>query len=640
MAAKLIAEEGLLKGLVLTLDQGNEWVIGRDPDASQLLIEDPSASRKHVLCRLTPEGFVIENLSDTNPVEVNDEIISSPHLLHEGDTVKIGNGQFKFYTDNTAQNEEVPNGNATPEAEMAQIPPESLENNPDLPTQQSEIDDEWDTPHDSIFDEEDEAKHNPQGNDRPNLSSPVSFDLLETGRWLLKVVGGPNQGAEFPMIAGGSYTIGTDPKTCDIVFHDTSVSRQHARITVGEEENLFIEDLNSRNGTLLEGVPLQGKKPLETNTLVTTGTTTFAVYDREGKMQTIISPLLPSIVKVLKDKEQKLAFEEEARKKSEESDQRAKSLEDLQKKLSDSEAHKRSSNLGGFILISIITGLFTIVGIGTLTLFQSEPQQEVKVADIDKQLSQALTPFPDVRYSFNEGSGRLFLVGHVMTQNDKNELLYNLTNVQSIRSIDDSGVIIDELVWREENALLNKNPEWRSVTITSPVAGKFVISGYLKTHKQAEQLYDFVSSSFPYLDRLDRQVVVEEDISNQVSSMLNQVGLIEIKSSFQNGELILTGGVPSGKQEIFQAVMNDFRKIPGVRSVRTTVNQLPQEASMLNISDRYEVTGFSKVGNNLNVVVNGRIVTRGDVLDGMRVTDISPHAIILEKDAVIYRIDY
>ncbi len=634
--AKLVAEEGLLKGLVLTLDQGKEWVIGRDPDASQLLIEDPSASRKHMLCRLTPEGFIVENLSQTNPVEVNNEIITSPHLLREGDIVKIGNGQFKFYSENHENN-----GNKTPEAEMAQVPPESLENNPDVPAQESEFEDEWDAPHDTIFDEEEEAKTAPHPTqERPSLATPVSFDLLETGRWLLKVVGGPNQGAEFPMIAGGSYTIGTDPKNCDIVFHDTSVSRQHARITVGEEDNLLIEDLNSRNGTLLEGVPLQGKKPLETNTLVTTGTTTFAVYDREGKMQTIISPLLPSIVKVLKEKEQKDAFEEEARKKAEESESRARSLEDLQKKLQDSEAHKRSSNLGGFILISIITGLFTIVGIGTLTLFQSEPIQEEKVADIDKTLTRALAPFPDVRYSFNEGSGRLFLVGHVMTQNDKNELLYNLSGIPAIHSIDDSGVIIDELVWREENALLNKNPEWRSVTITSPTAGKFVISGYLKTHKQAEQLYDFVSSSFPYLDRLDRQVVVEEDINNQVSSMLNQVGLIEIKATFQNGELILSGGVPSGKQEVFQAVMNDFRKIPGVRSVRTTVSQLPQEASMLNISDRYEVTGFSKVGNNLNVVVNGRIVTRGDVLDGMRVTDISPHAIILEKDAVIYRIDY
>ncbi len=50
------------------------------------------------------------------------------------------------------------------------------------------------------------------------------------------------------MQAGNNYVIGTDPQTCDIVFHDTSVSRQHARISVTPEDTLFIEvtDCKSR----------------------------------------------------------------------------------------------------------------------------------------------------------------------------------------------------------------------------------------------------------------------------------------------------------------------------------------------------------------------------------------------------------
>ena len=50
MTARFIAEEGLLKGLILPLEEGNEWIIGRDPDACQLLLEDPAASRKHLRC--------------------------------------------------------------------------------------------------------------------------------------------------------------------------------------------------------------------------------------------------------------------------------------------------------------------------------------------------------------------------------------------------------------------------------------------------------------------------------------------------------------------------------------------------------------------------------------------------------------
>src|SRR5205085_1714750 len=118
---------------------------------------------------------------------------------------------------------------------------------------------------DSIFDE-----NAPAGKD---ALAEINFELVDTGRWLLKVIGGPNNGAEFAMQASNSYVIGTDPNSCDIVFHDTSVSRQHARITVTNDDNLFIEDLKSRNGTLLDGEPLKTKKQLMPNILVTMGTT-------------------------------------------------------------------------------------------------------------------------------------------------------------------------------------------------------------------------------------------------------------------------------------------------------------------------------------------------------------------------------
>ena len=101
------------------------------------------------------------------------------------------------------------------------------------------------------------------------------------------------------MQTGNAYTLGTDPQSCDIVFHDTSVSRQHAKIIVTPEDTLTIEDLRSRNGVLIGGNLVEGRQPLPLSTIVTLGTTSFVIYDREGEMQTIISPLLPHIVKVL-----------------------------------------------------------------------------------------------------------------------------------------------------------------------------------------------------------------------------------------------------------------------------------------------------------------------------------------------------
>lgn len=49
-------------------------------------------------------------------------------------------------------------------------------------------------------------------------------------------------------------TIGRDPQT-DIVLSDHGVSRQHARIYFTDTE-FIIEDLNSSNGTYVDGVPI------------------------------------------------------------------------------------------------------------------------------------------------------------------------------------------------------------------------------------------------------------------------------------------------------------------------------------------------------------------------------------------------
>ena len=102
MAAKLVAEEGALKGLVLSLEHGDQWVIGRDPDSCQILIEDPSASRKHLICKTSPQGIIVENLSETNPIQVNEEEVKEPRLLQNGDAVKIGEGTFRFYAEAAA----------------------------------------------------------------------------------------------------------------------------------------------------------------------------------------------------------------------------------------------------------------------------------------------------------------------------------------------------------------------------------------------------------------------------------------------------------------------------------------------------------------------------------------------------------
>lgn len=66
----------------------------------------------------------------------------------------------------------------------------------------------------------------------------------------LKVISGPNAGHSY-VITGDEAVLGRYP-FCDVVLPSHSVSRQHARI-VREADGYYIEDLNSLNGTFVNG---------------------------------------------------------------------------------------------------------------------------------------------------------------------------------------------------------------------------------------------------------------------------------------------------------------------------------------------------------------------------------------------------
>lgn len=497
------------------------------------------------------------------------------------------------------------------------------ENKPEQTTMNSEQ-------RDTIFGEDDKDKA---------ALAEINFDLIDAGRWLLKVIAGPNTGAEFSMHSASSYVIGTDPSSCDIVFHDNSVSRQHARITIAAEDGMTIEDLKSRNQTLIDGEAVKTKRKLTPNAVITVGTTSFTVYDREGEMHTIISPLLPAIVKVLQKEEppkSEIKGEPEIKETAATPEEAFNPLAIKASKPAEKAAHA----IGAFIVLGIIAGLFAIIGLGTAALFRTEPVVKQHDTHQEEKIAQIFTEFPSITPYYNKSTGTLQLMGHVRTQADKTRLLYAVQGLPFVKSVDDSGIIIDEFVWQEINQVLAKNPNWKSITIQSPTAGKFILSGYLQTRNQADQLSEYIASNFPYLDLLEKRITVEEDVVSNANTILTDHGLRDIAIKMANREITLTGGIPGGKEEALDQSLLEINKIPGVRSVKNLTTKIAAAESMVNISDRYEVTGFSRQGAAYSVVVHGHILTNGDELDGMLIKKITSNSIFLEKDNVQYRIDF
>jgi FHA domain len=93
--ARLIVERAPGHTPGMEYDVGDGAVLGRGEQA-EIRLEDPFASSRHA--RLVRQGgiVVIEDLGSTNGTYLNEEMLSGPQPLHQGDRVRIGDSEFTF----------------------------------------------------------------------------------------------------------------------------------------------------------------------------------------------------------------------------------------------------------------------------------------------------------------------------------------------------------------------------------------------------------------------------------------------------------------------------------------------------------------------------------------------------------------
>lgn len=615
MPAHLIVEEGPQRGVILSLEEGEEWVIGRDPDTADFVVEDSTVSRKAARLTKTPEGFYLKNLSRVSPVRVNEEEQEGTILLKEGDRIQIGHTVFLFsekeasadenpqkkkggYDDIFGEVEEViepppPFEEATESEPMveAKLPPA-----PPKPEM---------TAYDTIFED-------------TNEEEPLPFNFTIEAPLLLKVIAGPNAGAEIGIEKGRTYTLGKDAHSSDIVFQDLSVSRTHARLTVSPEGVIDIEDLGSKNGTVVNGAVITEKKVVTPQDLIALGTTVFMIVDREAPQETIYSPMAPAYELAKPVVVEEVAPPEEVTAK---------------------DWKKEPIPPKYLIMAGSVAAIFLIMFLSFFSLFKSKGL-EIATHDPSTEIKHALEKFPSVQFSFNPGSGKLFLVGHVLTPVDYQEMKYRLGQIEAIMQIEDT-VVIDEGVWKTMNDVISDNPTWRSVSIHSPAAGKFEVSGYLPTADDATRLSDYLTVNFPYLDRLENHVVVEDVLGSQLQALLIQSNLGAVTYQLVNGNVVLTGRYNQNMASQMGELVKEINQIKGIASVKNYAIATHPDQASIDLTQNYQVTGSSTYdGHGYSIVLNGKIYTLGDTVDGMKIASIQTNTILLEKDGLKYKIDY
>jgi type III secretion system YscD/HrpQ family protein len=600
---RLIARSGSAQGSVFTLDEGTQWILGRDPEQSQITLEDSHTSRKHAKISLTSDGFLIENLSSTNTLEVNDLDITEPYLLKEEDIIKIGSNTL-LYT--TKSSEEL-----------------DLEEKTAPPSQNEEESKHLDT----IFKEED---------DEDEISTAtIHFDFLDEGRWLIKILTGPNQGAENYLEEERDYIVGKDEKNCDIVLQDLSISQKHASLRVSIDNKFTIKDLGSRNGTFVESKRIKEETEVAPNQVIFLGTTSFLLIDTENAQETVISPNTAGEIAEKEEALETLSKEKEQiiENEKKQSLKANSQIEGLETQLTVAKQQKKKAWNASFMIAGTIIAFAYLV----FSLFSSQDVTPKRI-DYEQEIALYIRDFSEVTFKFNKATGQIFLLGHVLTQEEHDELTYNLKELSFIKEFNNH-IVIDEGVWQEMNQILGKNDNWRGINVYAPQVGHFAVTGYLQERKEFEDLNTFINLNFTY--DVENQVIVEEDLIINISGHLIENGFVEVSFDVSNGDLTLTGFLASKHKERFNQLIQSFKKIEGIRMVKNFVVELALDESRLDLTDRYKITGYTKKDNVLNnVIINGQILSIGDGIDGMTITDILPKMIYLEKGSLKYKIDY
>jgi DNA-binding winged helix-turn-helix (wHTH) protein len=85
----------------------------------------------------------------------------------------------------------------------------------------------------------------------------------------------------------GEHVLGRSQEAA-VFVDDVGVSRQHARITIGDE-GATLEDLGSKNGTMLNGHAIHGPTPLADGAVIVLGATAlkFRVFMAVGSTETL-----------------------------------------------------------------------------------------------------------------------------------------------------------------------------------------------------------------------------------------------------------------------------------------------------------------------------------------------------------------
>src|SRR5213595_3150146 len=240
---------GVTGGRVVSLTDGREYVItgaslvfGREAGCD-VVVAGKDVSRRHAEIVQTPKGYVVVDTS-TNGTFVNEERVEGQRILARTDVIRLGEEQFRFYADAASATAAPP-----PPPGPAASPPQAAPPAPSPPPGAG-----------------DRLRHTVHGLEAYVPPSPRSAAGGSLASFLVRSGGlaGQRLSVKTPVVNIGRADYN------DLVVPDPSVSTSHAKLQRREGVWVLV-DLDSTNGTFVDGEQVKGDAPLAPGATVRLG---------------------------------------------------------------------------------------------------------------------------------------------------------------------------------------------------------------------------------------------------------------------------------------------------------------------------------------------------------------------------------
>src|SRR5437899_8796802 len=242
-------------GRIVSLTDGREYVVagpwlvfGREAGCD-VVVAGKDVSRRHAEIVQTPRGYLLVD-SSTNGTFVNETRVEGQRVLQRADVIRIGDEQFRFYAD-VAPAPPAPAAPAAPAAPPAPAgpPPGPAASAPQAAPQ----------PPPGASERLRDTMHGFEPAPRPSQARSLASFLVKSG-----ALKGQRLQVKTPVVNVGRADYN------DLVISDGSVSTAHAKLQRREGVWVLV-DLDSTNGTFVDGERVHGESPLAPGAVVRFG---------------------------------------------------------------------------------------------------------------------------------------------------------------------------------------------------------------------------------------------------------------------------------------------------------------------------------------------------------------------------------